>query len=631
MNITQKSRLKPKKSIFLLILLLLCSVPARSSEQNNEAQSQIDQTQTASQPHLVAVFRIGGYVTEGPGVNVLSLAGVKTSSVSDLIGRLDQAGHDDSITSVLLSIEHPAITWAQIDELRAALGRLSRAGKKTYAYVESMSLPTYLLACACEKIIITPTGPLMLTGLSGRAVYLKNLLDKLGIQADFVQMGRFKGAAEPLTRTGPSEAELQQINYIFDALYDHLVQSIAHSRQLTLTQVRQIINQGPFTAQEALDAQLVDLIMYRKEFLDYLGREESAPINLEKDYALSRPAALEMTNPFAMMAGIQQLLTGPPEPTGDAIGVLYIDGPIVPGESREGLGGTMVGSRTIRMALAKAQTDENVKAVVVRIDSPGGSATASDIIYQAIRQCAEVKPVVASMGSVAASGGYYVACGAPTIMAQTSTITGSIGVVAGKISLGGLLEKLGITTYGFHRGRNAEMFTATRCFTPLERLKLYEQIEQTYEIFKQRVTLSRGPKLKDHIEFLAQGKIYAGARACNLGLVDMIGGLDDAIKQAAQLAGIEKYHLRALPKPKSLLEVFEDVLTQSESPTNTPTAYLWRLSGQFEFDNQTSVLWDSLEKNIEFRPIFQRLWALVNLLQYEQTLLMSPYVLIIEP
>ena len=585
----------------------------------------------------IAVLRINGTISERPGLSVMSLTSeVPGTHFRDLVDILDKAGKDDAISGVLLSIEEPMMSWAQVEELRTALRKLRSMGKKSYAYVETIDQLSYLLASECDEIAMTETGMLVLMGMSGRSVYYKNLFDMLGIQADFIQMGNYKGAAEPFTRTGPSPSEQEQVNRVFDSLYDHLVESIARSRKIPKEKVVQLIDAGPYMAEEAKEASLIDRVEYRDEFLKYLEGQVGGAVALRLDYGQRGAVPVTFDNPFGLISSLQQLFSGPPEPRGDAIAVLYIDGPIMSGENGEMLfGGNVVGSRATRMILAQAREDDDVKAIVVRIDSPGGSATASDIIYHAIRECVEKKPekpVIVSMGSVAASGGYYIACGAKHIIAQPSTITGSIGVVGGKLTFGGLLDKIGITTYGYQRGKNAQIFASTRPFTPGERVKIIKIMQNVYEKFKKRVTDSRNPdektqKLKGSIDYLAQGKIYTGAQALEVGLVDQLGGLQDAIELAAQQAEIEKYHIRSLPKPKTLLDILEMFMAQAEMPDDNPKAELARLSPLIP-SVDFSLL--SVVEKFLLQKLFRRAYGMGILLRQEPVLLMQPYEIVLD-
>ena len=580
---------------------------------STKVQGETDPCVTSKTAASIAVLQVSGYFTEKPGVSFLSLSDEPTNNIRHFSETLHRAAADDNIKAVVLNIEQPLLSWAQVDELRRNIKHLRDSGKKTYAYVETMSQRDYLLACACDEVIITPTGTVLVVGLAGEAVYFRNLLDKIGVKADFMQMGRFKSAAESLTRTGPSEAELRQINRLFDSLHEHLLNSIATSRKMEPEQVAKIIDEGPFTAEQAKQVGLIDQVMYRPKFLQYLEEQIAGKVQLVLNYNKSDQSKINFDNPFAFMAIMQEIFSGPKEPAGDVIAVVYVDGPIHLGQSSDGWSGGTVGARTVRLALIEAENDDKVKAIVVRINSPGGGATASDIIYRAVRKAAGSKPVVVSMGRVAASGGYYIACGGPTILAEASTITGSIGVVGGKLVLGGLFEKLGITTYMFKRGRHADLFNSTRAFTPLERYKLARIMRDVYNTFKQCVAESRGAKLQGSIESLAQGKIYAGLRAKELGLIDDIGGLDDAIKLAARQAGIkdgEPYNLRTLPRPKTIIDLLDNMMAQAGTHSNNPNATLGKLY--------------MLSQYHSLRKAWHNALTLGTLLRQEQTLFILP-------
>jgi len=634
MRIFRQEFLSFKRRIFLSLFIVGFSftpIGANETAEKTEDPNQSPAIQTANlkETRPIAVLRINGLINESPGLSIMTLtSGAAGTHFGELVEILNKAGKDDALSGVLLSIEEPLMSWAQVEELRTALRKLRKTGKKSFAYVETIDQLSYLLASECDEIAMTETGMLALMGLSSRAVYYKNLFDLLGIKADYLQMGNYKGAAEAYTRTGPSESEREQMNRVFDSLYDQLVESIAKSRKIPKDKVEKLIDAGPFTAKEAKEAGLIDRVEYRKGFLKYLEGQVGGEITLRLDYGKRGAASVSFDNPFGFISTLQQLFSGAPEPRGDAIAILYIDGPIMSGENSEALfGGNIVGSRTIRMTLARAGEDDDIKAIVIRIDSPGGSATASDIIYHAIQQCAEKKPVIVSMGSVAASGGYYIACGAQHIIAQPTTITGSIGVVGGKLTFGGLLDKIGITTYGYQRGKNAQMFTTTRPFTPNERVKITKIMQDVYRIFTSRVQAAREKKLKGTLDYLAQGKIYTGEQALQVGLVDQLGGLQDAIELAAKQAQIDKYHLRALPKPKSLLDILEMFMAQAQMPEDHPKADRAQLnriisSGDFR-------LLSVLEKFL-VQKLFYRAYCMGYLLRQEPVLLIQPYEIILD-
>ena len=583
-----------------------------------------------SNANTIAVLSLDGYFTEKPGVSFLTLSDVPTTYIGQITQSLANAAQDDKVGAVVLNFEQPLLSWAQVDELGRSIKKVSQAGKKTYAYVESPTQLNYLLACQCDQIVMTPTGVIELTGLAGEALYFKKLFDKLGIVADFSHIGQFKSAAETLTESGPTENELTQINLILDSLYEHLLNSVVSSRKIIREEAAEILDEGLFTAADAKKAGLIDKIMYRSEFLDHIKKHMEGDIQLAIDYGETDKKELKLDNPLALMSIFQEMFGRAQEPKGDTIAVLHIDGPITSGESVEGWSGNIVGARTIRMALNEAINDKDIKGIVVRIDSPGGSATASDIIYRAIRKTAEVKPVVVSMGGMAASGGYYTACGGPTIMAEACTITGSIGVVGGKLVLGGLLNKIGITSHVYKRGRNADIFSITRPFNVEQRYTLANIMRDTYDIFKERVIESRGARLKGPIETLAQGKIYTGLQAMDLGLIDEIGGLEDAVKRVAEQAKIEKYNIRTLPRPKTLMELLDELLAQGENDNDNPTVQIRQL---FTRIKQQGILRESPVKALlgqNMHHIWHNVSCLALLLNQEHTLLILPYELLIQ-
>ncbi len=570
---------------FLLTAMLLILMPAgvHAEDGNDTADklqiSDIDVTLTpldeSETPYSVVVLKIDGPFFDKPPVDLFTTSDIQSpvDSIYEYAQLLTKLKKDKRVDALLLNFENPYIPWAHVDELRYHIEQFRKAGKKTYAYAESLTTMNYLLACHCDEVILTPTGNILLPGLGGQAYYYKDLLNKIGVQGDFIQMGRYKSAAESITRSGPSEADKEQLNSMLDSLYDHLLSSVAYSRGHTKHEIEAVVNQGFFTAEQALQHGLVNKIMYRKEFIASLEEQTGKNVALDLKYSEPRPIEINMDNPFSMLNLFQQMISTDIEPLGDAIAIMYLEGPITSGESEDGWSTRTVGSRTIRLALAKALRDPDIKAVVVRINSPGGSATASDIIYKAIKETAAEKPVVVSMGSVAASGGYYVACGAPIIMAEPSTITGSIGVIGGKLVLGGLFDKLGVNAYSFKRGKNSLLFNMNDPFTPHEREVFTLLLEDTYQTFKNRVASNRKDKLIDDIDNLAEGRVYTGKQAVKVGLIDKLGTLDEAVKLAAEKAEIEEYHIQVLPKPKTLFELLDDLLTVDTAADQPHRAY----------------------------------------------------------
>ena len=329
----------------------------------------------------------------------------------------------------------------------------------------------YLLACACDQIIMPESGNLMLPGVRAEVMFYKQLFDKLGIQADMLQVGDFKGAAEPYTRSGMSDAFRQQYELVIDDLYDQMVDTIATDRNLKRDEVEQAIDQGLFTAAQAEESGLIDLVAYEDESQGEMKKSLAADtLLIVRDYGRKK-----VDTDFSGMSGMFkffELLGGSSSKSrasrAEKIAVVYAVGAIMSGRSQSDLFGSQsLGSDTLVAALRQAEKDETVAGIVLRIDSPGGSALASDMIWRQVRECK--KPIVASMGDVAASGGYYIAMGCDKIVAEPGTLTGSIGVVGGKLAMSGLMNKVGLTTDVISRGKNSGLFSSSEPFSDSER------------------------------------------------------------------------------------------------------------------------------------------------------------------
>jgi protease-4 len=450
---------------------------------------------------------------------------------------------------------------------------LRAADKDVYCHAESLTAGMYVLASAATRLSIVPTGEIDLAGLYGESPYIKKLLDRIHVEADFEHIGAYKSAAEALTREGPSEPAREEMNWLFDDLFAQLVDGVAKNRDLSPERVRALIDEGPYSAERALQVKLVDAVEYRDDFLREIERKFGKSAKLTRNYGGKKGPEIDFSNPFAIFKILGEMMRGAEEGEKPAIGIVYVDGMIVSGRSEDGLlGSRTVGSTTIRAALDKARKDEKIKAVVLRVDSPGGSALASEVMWHAARQCAKEKPLVVSMGDVAASGGYYVSVAADTIFADPGTITGSIGVVGGKIVTKGLWDWAGVSFHEIKRGRNADLGNTNRKWDDRERAIIVQRMKEVYDVFTGHVKESRGKRLKDDIEKLAGGRVYTGQLALANGLIDRIGGLDDAIRFAADEANLAEYDIRVLPKPKTFLDLFMKGLGADEDDDDASAA-----------------------------------------------------------
>jgi len=516
----------------------------------------------------VVQFSLKGTYPEGPRSE--GLFAELQPSLAAVIRRMDAAAGDDEVAAVWLKIEPLAIGRGKIYELRCAITRLRKAGKPVYAEMNTAMAPQYLLAVACDEIVMPPSGMLIIPGVRAEVTFYKGLLDKLGIQFDMLQMGKYKGAAEPFTRSNMSEPLRESLEAIVDDTYEDVADVIAADRQMKDHRVKTLMDRGLFNAAAAKNAGLIDRVAYADQFRESLCKQLGADqIELVTKYK-RKSVDTDFSGLGGMMKLMQLVLGTKPVKTagqGKKIAVVYAVGPIMEGKSTTDLfGSSAVGSTTIVEALRKAADSEQVVAIVLRIDSPGGSAVASDLIW---RETVRIeKPIIASMGDVAGSGGYYIAMGCDKILAEPGTVTGSIGVVGGKLVVGRLYEKIGITTEVISRGENSGAFSMTEPFTPKERKVWTEMLKSTYGQFVQKAAQGRNMSAKQ-LGALAQGRVYTGRMAAENGLIDQLGTLADALDTAKQAAGLkkdEKVELLILPRPKTLFEqLFADPSAELES------------------------------------------------------------------
>ena len=533
------------------------------------------------------------------------LFGDLVESLPTCMDRLHQAARDKSIKGVLLHINGVSIGWARLNELHTAIAEVKAAGKPVWARMDDASNMDYLLAASCDRIIVPESGTLMLTGLRAEVTFFKNLFEMLDIKADMLRVGAFKSAAEPYTRTEMSDEFRLEMESILDDYYATMVSQVATARKLPEETVKGIIDQGLIGASRAKELGLIDDVAYEDQLLSLIsGDDESIDVRLREDYRKKKMSTeLDL---FSLM----QLLSGSSSDSGSTrprIAVIRLEGSIVGGSDPLSLfAESSISSDKIVPLIHKLSKDDNVKAIVLRVDSPGGSALASDLIWRALE--ASGKPVIASMGDTAASGGYYISMGADWIFAEPGTLTGSIGVVGGKIALEGLMKKAGVTTSVIRRGKNSTVMSMTQCFSDSERESMQRMLNTIYEQFTQKAAAGRKMDV-DKLEPLARGRVYTGRQAKELGLIDELGTLANAIAHARKLVDDDegKLELEDLPHPQSPLEM----LMGNTLPASQP------------FDAWASLLPDSV------RPALQHLDAL-RLFAEEPVLMMLPFKLRIE-
>ena len=478
-------------------------------------------------------------------------------SLTGLVMQFKKAKADKRIKAILLDIDYSGVGWGKAEELRDAIADFRSSGKPVYAYVELGLNKEYYIAIACDKIYVAPPGELFINGLAADVMFFRGSLDKLGIYPDIFQIGKYKSAGDTFTQKEMTEAHREYINSLLDDLFGRYVNAIAQARHKTPDEVRALIDNAPYNAAKAKEAGLIDEAAYRddleKQIKSSLGYKEA------DTFVPVRGSEYKDVSPESL--GLNE---------GERIAVIYASGDIGSGSSQNSPSGDQsIGSDTVSKALNDAAADKTIKAIVLRVDSPGGSGLASDIIWHAVEAANQKKPVVVSMSDVAASGGYYISAAASRIIAQPSTITGSIGVVAGKPVMRGFYDWLGISNEYVLRGKTAGMFRETDKFSDEERAKFEEWIKNTYyQDFVPKVAKGR-KKDAQAIDSVGQGRVWTGSQAKERGLVDEFGGLDRAFDVAKELAkipadkGVERV---IFPYPQTFLQ---QLLSTSNDNTNT--------------------------------------------------------------
>jgi len=497
----------------------------------------------------VLILKISGdlpdYSAEDPAAELFGIG--QPQSLSNLITQLRKAKVDKRIGAVLLDVEMTGAGWGKAEELRGAIKDFRKSGKPIYAFCELGTNKEYFIASSAEKVFMPPTGDIYITGLAAEAMFYKGALDKLGVEPDVIQIGKYKNAPDAYTRNDMSEAQEEVLNSLLDQIYGSLVSGIAEDRKLSEEKVKEIIDNAPYNAVKAVPLGLIDGAKYRDEVYDELRSK----LGYAKGDKLRTVSAEEYKKVRADSLGLNE---------GERVAVIYASGAITSGRSSNSpFGAQMVGSDTIVQALDTAAEDDSIKAIVLRIDSPGGSALASDLMWHAIEKAKAKKPVVVSMADVAASGGYYIACNANKIVAERSTITGSIGVFLGKPVLKGFYDWIGVNSQYVMKGKNAGIFRETEKWNDDERAKFQEQANNIYyDNFVPKVAKGRNMD-KEKVDSLGQGRVWSGGQAKENGLVDEFGGLEKAIdiaKSLAKLPADKEVQRVVLPRPRTLLDRF---------------------------------------------------------------------------
>lgn len=470
----------------------------------------------------------------------------KTLGLEDILSRLEAAETDDKIKGILLDVSFVNAGFASLQEVRDALVRFKESGKFIVAFSEYYSQKAYFLASTADEIYIHPEGNMDFKGLASEISFIKGTLDKLGVEMQVVKVGTYKSAVEPLIQDKMSEANREQVTSYLGSLYTKFLADIAEGRGIPTDSLHHIADQLLVTnAQQAIDYGLADGTMYMDELLDEL--KDRLDISADKDI---HAVSLRNYKPAGSKTG---------SVTRDRIAIVYATGEITSGEGSE----EVIGSAKISRELRKLRRDDKVKAVVFRINSPGGSALASDVIWREVDLMRQEKPIIVSMGDVAASGGYYIAAAADSIFAQPNTLTGSIGVFGTVPNMQKLFNNhLGITFDIVKTGKFSDFLSGSlsRPMTREEEHILQQEVNRIYHTFVKRVADGRS-LTPEQVDSIGQGRVWSGAQAVEIGLVDRLGGIEDAVEAAAQKAGLEEYRIVRYPAIK---QPFESLLSSGK-------------------------------------------------------------------
>lgn len=478
------------------------------------------------------------------GFDFMSFENNQATGFRDYTRAIRAAADDDNIKGIFLDLSSIQADMALRQEIHNALVDFKASGKFIYAYSEMYSQATYHLASLADSVFLYPEGDLMFMGYASEPMFFRGMLDKLGVEVKLIRVGKYKSAGEPFIRENLSEENRYQVSTFLNSLYDSFLKDVADGRNMPVDSLRVIANEMRIeSAQNAVEQGLVDKLLYRDEMLDLLMVKTEA----------KKLKDLELVSVDDYMSAVPKgKLT---EKT--RIAVVYAIGDINSGEGDD----TSIGSDRIAKALRDARLDENVKAVVLRVNSPGGSALASDVIWREMKLIKKKKPLVVSMGGLAASGGYYISIAADTIYAEPTTLTGSIGVFGLLPNISPFMkDKLGLTFDRVKTGKYADLGTPTRGMTAEEEAIIQRVVNNIYQDFTTKVAKDRKLPL-DSVQAMAQGRVYTGAQALEIGLVDRLGNLDDAIATAARMAKVTDYRLKELPELKNPIDELLQELT----------------------------------------------------------------------
>ncbi len=530
--------------------------------------------------HLQLDYQIEERTKKDPFDEIPFLSSERSTKLglNDLLASIKQASKDANVKGIFLDFADVGAGMASTEEIRNELLKFKKSGKFIIAYSEIYTEKGYYLASVADKIYLNPEGLLEFNGLSSQSVFIKGALDKLEIEPQIVKVGTFKSAIEPLILDKMSDANRKQVTSYLNSIYRNGLKNVGNSRKINVDSLHAISNLLKVkTAQDAVNYKLADGLKYYDEVQAELKKLSGSTD--EKEVKLTKIGSY--------------FDAGSASTSENRIAVIYANGDIASGEGDD----QTIGSDRISAAIRKARKDTKIKAIVLRVNSPGGSALASDVIWREVSLTQKVKPIMVSMGDVAASGGYYIACAADSIFVQPNTITGSIGVFGVIPNAQKFFNnKLGITFDGVKTGEYADIGSTIRPFTESERLIIQKEVDRIYIDFTQKVANGRN-KTRAEIDSIGQGRVWSGEEAIKIGLADKIGGIEDAIKAAASKAKIDSYRIISYPVQKDPLEeIMKNV---------SDNAKVWFIKQEMGPDNEK--FYQQFEKLMKMRGVQARM------------------------
>jgi protease-4 len=523
-------------ALFIFIFIIIGIIGAVAALSGTDKEVEVKE-------NSILVMKFDGPITDRSSKNPFQNLGAIFSKeeaigLDDILNNIEKAKEDENIKGIYIEITSVPAGIAMVEEIRTKLLEFKNTGKFILAYSEYYSQNAYYLASVADKIYLNPQGAIDFKGLSAELMFFKNALAKLEVEPQIIRHGKFKSAIEPFILDKMSDENREQTMTYIRAIWNHTVEGISKSRNISKEELNKIADEMLLQkAEDAVKYKFADQLAYKDEILEILKEKTEAK-------------AVDKINSVSIADYTFAKENKKKEFTKDKIAVIYAVGEIDSGEGDD----EKIGSERISKAIREARLDDKVKAIVLRVNSPGGSALASEVMWREVVLAKQAKPVIVSMGNVAASGGYYISCAADTIVAEPNTITGSIGVFGVLFNAQGFMNnKIGVTIDTVKTNMHADIGSIYRPLTASERDIIQKSVEHVYDVFITRV--AEGRKLtKEQVDEIGQGRVWSGVDAKRIGLVDVLGGLETAIEIAAQKAGLENYKLVSLPKQKNPID-----------------------------------------------------------------------------